>query len=99
MNTTRSILGAVLVAGALAAIATFELWPRAQLSLQPIEVPQEAHASSTESVVQEFAEWPRSIHTAPVPVARQQAQPPAVSSPVQQPPPALPPRVATHLSA
>jgi hypothetical protein len=95
MNITRSIFGAVLVAGALTALAAFELWPRAQLSLPPIETPQKAGASATESVVQEFAEWPRSIHTVPVPVA---PQPPAVSAPVQ-PPPALPPRVATDLAA
>jgi hypothetical protein len=94
MNTTRSIFGAVLIVG-LGAVAAFELWPRAQPSLPPIAPQQKEDASATESVVQELAEWPTSVHTVPVPVTR---QPPAVSTPAQSPP-ALPSGVATDLEA
>lgn len=99
MNPTRSIFGSMLVAGLAAGVAVCALWLQAQSSLQPTEPPQEAEASATESVVQDFAAWPRSIHTAPVPVARQPVQSPALDAPMQQQPAAPRPRVATPLAA
>ena len=67
MNTARGIFGAVLAAGALAAIATFylEFWPPAQSPPQQMEAVQKSLARP-ETATQEFADFPKSVHTVPV---------------------------------
>ncbi len=96
MNTARGIVGAVLAAGALAAIATFyqEIWRSAQAPSQPIEAVRRADTLARPELAQEFADLPRSVHT--VPVARQAAPSPALPAPMQLTP--VPPaaRVADH---
>jgi hypothetical protein len=85
MNTARGIFGAVVAAGALAAIATFlpQFWPSAQSPPQPIEATRKADSlARPEPVAQEFADLPKSVRT--VPVTRQAA--PSPSPPVQQAP-------------
>ena len=67
MNTARGIFGAVLAAGALAAIATFylEFWPPAQSPPQQMEAVQKSLARP-ETATQDFADFPKSVHTVPV---------------------------------
>jgi hypothetical protein len=102
MNPARGIFGAVVAAGALAAIVTFlaQFWPSAQSPPQPIEATRKADSlARPESVAQEFADLPKSVRT--VPVTRQAA--PSPSPPVQQAPaarvaadPAVPATLPAH---
>jgi len=96
MNNARAIFGVILAAAALACVATLHhvLWSRPPSLPQPIEAPQKAGSlAQQESVAQEFAELPRSIHT--VPIIRPPAPPPAPPEP-ERPTQAPPARVATQ---
>jgi hypothetical protein len=95
MNTARGIFGAVLAAGALAAIAIFhhQFWPSAQSPPQPIEATRKADSlTRPESVAQEFADLPKSVRT--VPVTRQAAPPPPAARVAADP--AVPATLPSH---
>ena len=65
MTTARGIFGAILAAGALAAIAAFhhEFWPRAQSPPQQIETVQKTDTLvRPESARQELDDLPKSVH-------------------------------------
>lgn len=97
MNNARAIFGAILAAAALAGVATLHHALRSGPPPPPppsIEAPQKAGPSARqESVAQEFAELPRSIHT--VPITRPPAPPTAPQEP-GQPAQAPAARVATE---
>jgi uncharacterized protein (DUF2336 family) len=82
MNNSRAIFGVILAAAALACVAALHhvLWSRPPSSPHPIEAPQAAASlAQQESMAQEFADLPRSVHT--VPIVRQPA--PAAPAPEQ----------------
>jgi hypothetical protein len=94
MSNGRAILGVILAAAALACLATLHhvLSSRPPSPPQLIEASQKAGSlAQQDSVAQEFAELPRSIHT--VPIIRPPAPPPAAPERPMQAPPA---RVATE---
>jgi hypothetical protein len=84
MNIARAILGVILAAAALACVATLHhVLSRPPSPPQLIEAPQNAGSSAQqESVGQEIADLPRSIHTVPM-----SAQPLAAPGPAERPTP------------
>jgi hypothetical protein len=96
VNNARAIFGVILAAAALASVATLHhvLSSRPLSPPQAIEAPKKAGSLALrETVAQEFADLPRSIHT--VPIIRPAAPTPAASEP-ERPTQTSPPRVATQ---
>jgi hypothetical protein len=95
MTNGRAVLGVILAAAALACVARLHhVLSHPSSPPQLTEAPQKAGSSGQQQLAaQEFADWPRSIHT--VPVFRPPAQPPAAPEP-ERPMQAPLPRVSAQ---